>query len=417
MRAKILVSAYACNPLSSSKLHPGEDIVGWRLVVELSRFFDLHVISEMYNKDSVESFLAREKLNGVEFHFLALPSYFQWLYKIGFGKRIYYYLWQIYAWRLAVKLHRKFIFSAAHHLTFGNYWIPSFIGAFLPVPFIWGSLGGGQRIPLSFLKEYGLARRLGEHCRQFAQWFGSNILIPARACLKRSKAILVCNEETRSKIPAKYLHKVRFFPVNGIAEEEIISDDALSKEKNDKFLVLSAGRLVAFKGFSIAIRAFSLFAKGPVDAILEIVGDGPEALRLKELARSLNIEDKVRFTPWLNREELLLKMQSCAVFLFPSFRDGGGAVVVEAMGSAKPVIGLDLGGPGFHIKPEWGIKVEPKDPDYAIKEISAGLNVLYNDLPLRLKMGEAALKRAKEYYLWPRLGERLFEIYQEVLNS
>lgn len=415
MKMKVLVSAYACNPLSSSKLHPGEDITGWRLMMQLSRFFDLHVISDTYNKEGVESFLAREKLDGVKFHFIALPPGFQWLYRIAFGKRIYYYLWQISAWRLAVKLHRQFNFAAAHHLTFGNYWIPSFIGAFLPVPFIWGPLGGGQRVPTSFLREYTLGRRLGENCRQIAQWFGRNVLVPSRKCLKKAKVILVCNEETRLKIPKKYLGKVYFFPVNGIAEDELAPRSSPGGGGGE-FLILSAGRLDALKGFSIAIRAFSLFAKSSTDAILEIVGDGPEEDKLKELARLLRIDHRVRFTPWLKREDLILKMRSCQIFLFPSFRDGGGAVVVEAMASAKPIIGLNIGGPGFHIQPEWGIKIEPYDPEYVTKEIAVALKILYNDTDLRTKMGEAANRRAKEYYLWPKLGDRLRDIYQAVLK-
>jgi glycosyltransferase involved in cell wall biosynthesis len=415
MKIKILVSAYACNPLSSSKLHPGEDITGWRLMLELSRFFDLHVIADTYNKEGVENFLAREKLDGVKFYFISLPPSLQWLYQIAFGKRIYYYLWQISAWRLAVKLHRQFNFTAAHHLTFGNYWIPSFIGAFLPVPFIWGPLGGGQMVPASFLKEYALGRRLGEYCRQIAQWFGRNILIPSRRCLEKAKIILVCNEDTRSMIPKKYLSKVYLFPVNGVAEDEFAPDDS-SGGGGGEFLVLSAGRLDALKGFSIAIRAFSLFAKGSADAILEIVGDGPEEVRLKELTRLLKIEERVRFTPWLKRKDLFLKMRSCQVFLFPSFRDGGGAVVVEAMASAKPIIGLNIGGPGFHIQPEWGIKIEPKDPEYVTKEIAVALKILYNNTALRLKMGEAASRRAKEYYLWSKLGDRLREIHEVVLK-
>ena len=415
MKIKVLVSAYACNPLSSSKFHPGEDITGWRLMLQLSRFFDLHVIADTYNKEGVDSFLAREKLDSVKFHFIALPSGFKWLYRSAFGKRVYYYLWQISAWRLAVKLHRQFNFTAAHHLTFGNYWIPSFIGAFLPVPFIWGPLGGGQRVPVSFLREYTLEERLRENCRQIAQWFGKNVLIPSRRCFKKARIILVCNEETRLKIPRKYLDKVYLFPVNGVAEDEITGQNSLEGQ-NREFLILSAGRLDTLKGFSIAIRAFSLFAKDSIDAILEIVGEGPEEGRLKELVRLLKIEDRVRFIPWLKREDLFSRMRSCQVFLFPSFRDGGGAVVVEAMANAKPIIGLNIGGPGFHIQPAWGVKIEPYDPEYVIKEIAVALKILYNDTALRLKMGEAASRRAKEYYLWPKLGDRLGEIYQAVLK-
>lgn len=415
MRLKVLVLAYACNPLSSLKGHPGEDITGWRLMHQLSRFYDLWVISHTYNRAGVESFLKREKLDGVKFHFLSLPSYLGWLYRFAWGKRVYYYLWQIWALRLSRKLHRQFNFDVVHHLTFGNDWIPSFAGAFIPLPFIWGPLGGGQKVPASFLSEYTFRAKIGEMCRQAAQWLGRNILFPRRECLQKAKAILVCNYETKSKIPQQFFSKVYLFPVNGILEEELINERS-SEAGEGQFLVLSAGRFDRLKGFAIAIQAFSLFLKEAPRAILEIIGQGPEEARLRQLTASLKIEDKVIFSPWLDREALFKKMRKCQVFLFPSFRDGGGAVVVEAMACAKPVIGLDIGGPGFHIDKDWGIKIEPKNPDYVKREIAAALKLLYTDKNLRLGMGEAAYKRAKEFYLWPKLGLRMQEIYNSVLS-
>ena len=103
--------------------------------------------------------------------------------------------------------------------------------------------------------------------------------------------------------------------------------------------------------------------------------------------------------------------------LFPSFRDGGGQVVIEAMAQGKPVIGMDVGGPGFHIRDEWGIKIEPRSPDYAVQEMALALERLYLDHNLRDQMGKAGRSRAEEYYLWDRLGDRLQNIYLEVLKD
>ena len=110
-------------------------------------------------------------------------------------------------------------------------------------------------------------------------------------------------------------------------------------------------------------------------------------------------------------------MRESDVFLFPSFRDGGGAVVVEAMASGIPVVCLDTGGPGFHIQKEWGIKIAPKDPELVTNEMAHALEKLYLDKDLRMKMGRAARKRAEEFYLWDRLGERMQEIYQNALSN
>jgi glycosyltransferase involved in cell wall biosynthesis len=415
-RLKVLISAYACNPVGSLQLHPGEDITGWRLVEQITRFHDVWVITDSCNREEVEKALDQKEMEGGNFCFVNLPSWLRLFYKVEFGQRIYYYLWQILGWNIAKKLHHRFNFDVFHHITFGNDWMPSFIGAFLQIPFIWGPLGGGQRTPKGLFKEYTMKGKIAELVRGMAQWIGRNILFSRKQCMERAKAILVCNDETKAKIEGRSLRKVYFFPVNGISKEDL--SEAIDKhEANNSFIVLTAGRLHRLKGFDIAIRAFSVFAKEVDNVILEIVGQGPEKSNLRKLANGSEFADKIRFIPWLPRTELLRKMHETDVFLFPSFRDGGGAVVVEAMASGLPVICLDTGGPGFHIRDDWGIKIKPKSPEYVVNEMAKALKRLYFDRDLRERLGRAARKRAEEFYLWDRLGERLMNIYEKVLHN
>jgi len=109
-------------------------------------------------------------------------------------------------------------------------------------------------------------------------------------------------------------------------------------------------------------------------------------------------------------------MAEADVFLFPSLRDGGGAVVLEAMASGTPVICLDSGGPGFHVRPEWGIKVAAKDPDSAVRDMAEALERLYLDQGMRTRMGRTAKARVLEFYVWDKLGDRLSGIYSKCLD-
>ena len=118
----------------------------------------------------------------------------------------------------------------------------------------------------------------------------------------------------------------------------------------------------------------------------------------------------------MDRDKLLSEMGSCDVFLFPSLRDGGGAVVVEAMSAGKPVACLDVGGPGLHITDECGIKVTPLSPQSVVRDLAEALERLYLDEDLRLILGKAARERAEREYHWDRLGERLMKIYQETIE-
>ncbi len=412
---KILISAYAFNPSGSLQLHPGEDLVGWNLADQINRRHEVWVLTHSYNRDAVVDALANSGMQGTSIRFVNLPRWMRVMYRIEFAQRIYYYLWQIKAWRAARKLHKQIQFDAAHHVTFGNDWIPSFIGAFLPVPFIWGPVGGGQVTPEPLKEEYTLGGKLSEFGREAAQWVGRR-LWTRRRCVKRARAILVCNRETRDKIPEKYRHKVTYFPVNGISRQDV---GPVPRRRGMKrpFRVMTAGRLHRLKGFALAVSAFNIFIRNNPEAEFEIIGEGTERENLNELIRTYGIEDRVKIIPWMSRTELLKKMRRCDVFLFPSFRDGGGAVIIEAMAQGRPVIGLDTAGTGFHIDRKWGTKVRAGDPAQVAVSLAQALQLLCRNEGRRLNMGKAARERVLEYYVWDQLGERMEKIYQEALLS
>ena len=412
-KGNVLISAYACNPSSSAQLHPGEDIKGWRFVEQVSRFHNVWVITHRYNRAGIMSALERKPLLGVEFLFVTLPGFFRFLYKIDFGQRIYYYLWQIKAWRVAHEIQKKIPFDIFHHISFGNDWMPSFIGALLPIPFIWGPLGGGQKTPRCLRREYSLYGRFAETMRSIAQFIGRQDYF-RRRCLKKARAILVCNQETRILIPKKYSNRIHWFPLNGIFPSDLMKNPECF-ERHKPFQVITAGRLHRLKGFSLAIRAFKLFSDRHKNGEFLIVGSGPEHRRLERQIDRLGLVTKVKIRPWAPRKELLRLFCHSDVFLFPSFRDGGGAVVVEAMACGKPVICLDVGGPGFHVRGEWGIKIAPKSIDYIVNQMVEALESLYNNDERRIRMGRAAIQQAEDYYLASRLGERLQEIYADLL--
>lgn len=413
-KKRILISAYAFNPLASLQLHPGEDTMGWKMVEQISREHDVWVITHSYNREGVLEALSRGEMPGVNIHFLELPSIFWKLYRIEFGQRLYYYLWQRSAWKKAERLHQELCFDLIHHLTFGNDWIPSFMGANLPIPFIWGPIGGGQKTPRGLSKEYSLYGRVAECVRRTAQWMGRR-LPTRRRCVRNAKTILVCNQETKEKIPQKFRKKVRYFPVNGIDKNDIrIKPVKMRKQK--KFRVITAGRMHRLKGFELAVKAFFLFAGDKPDAEMTIIGRGPEKEHVEKLIQELNLADRVFIQDWMQRKELLKQMKRSDVFLFASFRDGGGAVVVEAMASGLPVICINTAGPGFHVKEKYGIKIQPKSTSFVIDEMAKALNKLHNNEQLRAEMGEAARIRAKEYYEWTKLGSRMIEIYSKVLG-
>ena len=138
---------------------------------------------------------------------------------------------------------------------------------------------------------------------------------------------------------------------------------------------------------------------------------------MRDLAARGPASSKVKFTGALPREQLMSDMADSDVFLFPSLRDGGGTVVIEAMAAGKPVICLDNGGPGMHINEECGIKITPESPQQAVFDIANALEELYENAERRAELGKSARKRAEELYLWDKLGDRLRDIYNKAFNQ
>jgi glycosyltransferase involved in cell wall biosynthesis len=394
--------------------------MAWQFVTQLSRHYKLWVLTSSHNRPAIEGALEKVPFPNLHFEYVDLPRGLRWLYRFQGGVQLCAYLWQWKAYFVARKLHRQIGFYAFHHLTYDNDWMASIIGALLPIPYLRGPGGGAHRTPKTFVRDYRLRERLWEHMRAAGQWLFRRdpfFMLGQR----RAKGILVANREALAAVPPKLRRKTHLFPLNGVAKAAF-DDSVQAATSNGKFRVLTAGRLVRLKAFDLAIRAFKILLEGSAangmtgGAELQIIGKGPELARLRGLASALGLDGQVRFESWLPQEELWSRMRTCDVFIFPSLRDGGGLVVVEAMAAGKPVICVDLGGPGMHVTEQCGIKVQPGSPRQVVTDLSTALERLWRNEEERLRMGRAARERAEQVYAWDRLAHGLLAVYRDVLG-
>ena len=413
-RRRILSCTFACCPPGTPGFTGGEDVLGWNLLQQIARFHQVWTLTHSGNRQGIEQALGDEPNRDIQFCYISLPSWLHSLSKYQGGIQLYYFLWQIKAFFIARRLHSTFRFHLFHHITYANDWMASFIGALLPIPYVRGPGGGAHGTPKGFEKEYPLGGRLWEKVRVLGQWVFRHDPFFVRG-QNRASAILVCNLESKLKIPSKWSHKVKLFPVNGVSSKDLALA-APRKSGSGEFNVLSAGTLIRVKGFGLAIKAFKEFGDRHPESHFSIIGSGPEEPRLMAMVQGLQLESKVSVISEIPRDELLARMASCDVFLFPSLRDGGGAVVIEAMAAGKPVICLDAGGPGMHTNEECGVKIPPRSPADAVHELANALERLYLDQELRLELGRAARKRAEGFYHWDSLGDRLMEVYRHALD-
>jgi len=416
-KLKILVCAYACQPHGSLKWSgPGEMILGWNIVNQIAKHNETFVFTHIDNKSDIEKELAINPIDNLYFYYIDLPTQLKFLLNFEGGLHLYAYLWQIKLGFVANKLHKEKCFDIFHHATFGNDWMASYPGAFLPIPFVRGPGGGAHKTPKTFLSEYSFSNRIWQKIRGLMQFFfrADPVFLIGQ---KKAKAILVCHNESFDRTPKKFKNKTYLFPVNGISKKDFIALDKKIENKTSDFIILSAGKLFAIKGFALAIKSFKIFSDIVKNAKLIIIGDGPELENLKILSEELKISDRVIFMGWQPREKLLENMLTCDIFLFPSLRDGGGQVVIEAMAAGKPVVCMDIAGPGFHIDKNCGIKIKPEYPDQAVRDIALSLEKLYFNEQLRGNLGARARDKAQTEYNWDNLGNKLQKIYNSITKG
>ena len=413
-RINVLTCAFTCCPPGTPGFTGGESLLGWNLVNQIARYHEVWTLTWAADRPSIEQAVNEESGNGPHF-VVGLPSWLGFLLGFQGGHQIYYYFWQIKAYFVAIKLHNSIRFDLFHHITYANDWMASFIGANLKTPYVRVPGGGAQHTPNGFESEYSLGGRVWEKLRGWGQWVFRHdpSFIKGQ---RRARALLICNKESMAQVPSKWQSKVHFFPVNGISGRDLELAESRGSH-SPPFRVLSAGSLIKVKGFGMALKAFNGLVQNHPDSEFTIIGSGPDEPRLREAVRRLSLDSKVRILPAVHRDDLLSGMGAYDVFLFAGLREGGGAVIVEAMAAGKPVVCLDVGGPSMHVTEASGFKVAPLNPIQATRDLTEALNRLYEEQALVLRLGKAARERAEQHYHWDKLGEQLIKIYADSLEE
>ncbi len=407
---KVLISAYSCEPGRGS-----ERGVGWNVACEVAKHHQVWVLTRPdESKEAIEAELAAHPNPNLKFVYFTLPF---WQDSMRWGQsgamQIHYYLWQIQAYFVARRLHEEIGLDVIHHVTFVKYSAPSPV-AFLPVPFIWGPVGGGESAPPKFWKDFSLRARFYELARDLVRNIGQRDPLVGLT-IRNTAVVRATTDDTAKRLYRMGASQVQIVPEVGLLDEEIAVLNAYPLPASEPVRFISMGRLLHWKGFHLGIQAFA--AANLPDAEYWLAGEGPELENLQRIAQDCGVADRVKFFGRLTREDTLERLGESHVLVHPSLHDSGGWVCVEAMASGRPVICLDLGGPAIQVTEQTGIKVAGEEPDQVIRDMAVAMQKLAHDSDLRVQMGTAGRQLVQENFSWKVVGERLGDLYKTTIDN
>ncbi|WP_273887152.1 glycosyltransferase [Rubrobacter naiadicus] len=407
-RLKVLLSAFACRPNEGSELG-----LGWNMIREIARHHELWVLTQDRHRPFIEEEVSRRPMPGVRFVYYRLPGAVGWWRRGQRGIQTYYYLWQIGAYRLMRALQERVGFDVTHHVTFAGYWKPSLL-SLLPVPFVWGPVGGGEDAPRSFRASFGVRGLVYEDTRDVMRFVGEHDPL-VRITARKSRVAFAATEETASRLEALGARDVRLLSQVALSGEEIEMLRGLGVKREAPFRFASSGRLLHWKGFHLGLAAFAR-ADIPGSEYL-IFGDGPHRKRLQRLAVDLGLAERVRFMGGMPREKALRMLGSCQVFVHPSLHESGGWVCAEAMAIGLPLLCLDIGGPARHVVSGLnGYKVAAGSPKQVVDDLAEAMRLLWSKPEVLQIMSLRARRRVGEDYDWRDKGEYIAGVYREVVG-
>lgn len=400
---KILASVYACDPELGS-----EDGNGWHLVNQLARVGEIWALTLPVNKAPIERALCHTPLPNVHWVYYDIPAWMRTWHVDRHLERVHYTMWQVGMYRIARKLHDKIKFDVIHHLTWGQYWSATYLSLLDDAQFIWGPLGGGESAPKSFYPSLGPDGLRYERLRDLARTTGH--LHPfVRRAAKQADIAIAATKQTEDRLLQLGVDKNRICiqPNAGLPREDFNELVKMPVRKEKPFRLVSIGRLLHWKGFYLGLSAFAKALKDMPESEYWVIGDGPDMDRLRQLVAEEGIADQVKFWGRVPRTQVLECLEQCDVLVHPSLHDAGGWVTMEAMSAGRPVICLELGGPGVQVTSETGYKIPATTPEKSICEMAQAMVSISNDPALKQRMAVAGRNRIESTFVWDRVGDFL----------
>jgi glycosyltransferase involved in cell wall biosynthesis len=242
-----------------------------------------------------------------------------------------------------------------------------------------------------------------------------------RLLARITDALVAVSPEVRDELvalgvaPASKFRVIRL----GIELDNRVSSDGSARAETRRtmgvpearFVVGWIGRMTGVKRTDVVLKGFRALRDIGVDAILCMVGDGPDRAAVEQLAGELGIVRDCLFAGY--QEDVGPFFAAFDVFVLPSGNEGTPVTAIEALATGCPVVATRVGGvPDVVDDGVDGFLVAPG----AVQEVAARLAELARDPELRVRMGAAGREQMRTRYAVDRLVDDVDRLYRELLE-
>ena len=414
MNLRTLLIAEACNPEWVSI-----PLEGWSLSRAISQLTDAHLVTQIRNRDALlrAGLVEGKDFTAIDSEAIARRTHKLawalggaqgkgWTLNTALSALSYRYfeklLWQQFGPRISARE-----FDLVHRISPSSPTIPSRLASLCKnasVPMILGPLNGGLPWPPGF--DY--ARRREREWLSYVR--GAYRMLPgSRATLLDATAIIAGSRHTASQQPPDIADKCFYIPENGIDPSRFSTQRTRRTER--PLRAVFVGRLVPYKGPDMLLEAAApLVAAG--DLTIDVIGDGPMKPELVQMASDHGLSEKVRFPGWLNHAELPSRLADADLLTFPSIREFGGAVILEAMAVGVVPVIVDYGGPAELATEKTGFLIPLAKRPQIIANLRQILSKLVTHPELIDRRSPLARQRALEHFSWSAKAKDVLRVYQ-----
>jgi glycosyltransferase involved in cell wall biosynthesis len=155
----------------------------------------------------------------------------------------------------------------------------------------------------------------------------------------RGSTVITISDSSRDELSAAGFNPLKVFVANPSLSYEVekLAEQVLCNERK-KNRIIYVGRLKKYKGIDVLIQAVNIL-RNTLPVELLIVGRGDYEYALREIVRSLGLENTVKFTGFLDEAEKIQQLKSASVFACCSIDEGGWTIAgLEAMRCGLPLV-------------------------------------------------------------------------------